>query len=264
MHLTRVTTAAAALCLAASADAQTVEISASAPASVTAGDSYTVDIIATVTGLPVGGAVAGVGLDALNTGGAPNVLSITSATFGTFNVGTKVGTPNGADLESVVCGQLPDVIGVNPGVDTSASIVLFSFDVQTEVVASGDIIYTPGNVAPGGFLIYSDAMFGANVEVTTVTFVGATTTIVGGACSAADLTTQGAGAGDPDFGAPDGLVTGADIQYYVNFWVIGDLAVADITTQGAGIGDPGFGVPDGLVTGADIQYYVNLWILGCP
>jgi len=80
----------------------------------------------------------------------------------------------------------------------------------------------------------------------------------------ADLTTQGAGAGDPLFGKPDGLVTGADINYFVNFWIAGDLAVADITTQGAGIGDPGFGVPDGLVTGADIQLYVNLWLVGCP
>ncbi len=84
------------------------------------------------------------------------------------------------------------------------------------------------------------------------------------ACSAADLTTQGAGTGDPGFGVPDGLITGADLQYYVNFWVAGDLAIADLTTQGAGIGDPGFGVPDGLITGADIQFYVNLWVLGCP
>jgi len=84
-----------------------------------------------------------------------------------------------------------------------------------------------------------------------------------GACSEADLTTQGAGMGDPDFGVPDGLVTGADINFYVNLWVVADLA-ADITTQGAGMGDPGFGVPDGLVTGADINFYVNLWVAGCP
>jgi len=80
---------------------------------------------------------------------------------------------------------------------------------------------------------------------------------------AADLTTQGAGAGDPGFGVPDGLVTGADIQFFVNLWIVLDLA-ADLTTQGAGAGDPGFGVPDGLVTGADIQFYVNLWVAGCP
>ena len=83
------------------------------------------------------------------------------------------------------------------------------------------------------------------------------------ACSAADITTQGAAMGNTNFGMPDGLVTAADIQYYVNLYVLGDLN-ADLTTQGAGSGDPGFGVPDGLVTAADIQYYVNLYVAGCP
>jgi glucose/arabinose dehydrogenase len=82
-------------------------------------------------------------------------------------------------------------------------------------------------------------------------------------CSEADVTTQGAPVGDPDYGIPDGAVTGADLNFYVNFWIaLGPLA--DVTTQGAGAGDPGFGVPDGVVTGADLQYYVNVWIDGCP
>ena len=80
----------------------------------------------------------------------------------------------------------------------------------------------------------------------------------------ADLTTQNAPVGDPNYGVPDGLVTAADIQYYVNAWVANDAAIADLTTQNAPIGDPNYGVPDGLVTAADIQYYVNLWIAGCP
>ena len=83
-------------------------------------------------------------------------------------------------------------------------------------------------------------------------------------CSEADVTTQGAGAGDPGYGVPDGLVTAADLNYYVNAWVAGDLAIADVTTQGAGIGDPNYGVPDGAVTAADLNFYVNLWVLGCP
>jgi len=82
--------------------------------------------------------------------------------------------------------------------------------------------------------------------------------------SPADLTTTGAGAGDPGFGVPDGNVTGTDINYFVNAWVALDTNIADLTTQGAGVGDPGFGVPDGLVTAADISYYVNLWVAGCP
>jgi len=85
-----------------------------------------------------------------------------------------------------------------------------------------------------------------------------------GPCSPADLTTQGAGVGDPNYGVPDGQVTAADLNYYVNAYVAGNAAIADVTTQGAGIGDPGYGVPDGMVTAADIQYFVNLWNLGCP
>jgi len=84
------------------------------------------------------------------------------------------------------------------------------------------------------------------------------------ACSEADITTQGAGSGDPGYGVPDGAVTAADLNYFVNAWVFGDLTIADVTTQGAGIGDPGYGVPDGGVTAADLNYYVNLWVIGCP
>jgi len=80
---------------------------------------------------------------------------------------------------------------------------------------------------------------------------------------AADLTTTGAGSGDPGYGQPDGSVTAADLQYYVNLYVALDPG-ADMTTTGAGSGDPGYGVPDGSITAADIQYYVNLWVVGCP
>jgi len=41
------------------------------------------------------------------------------------------------------------------------------------------------------------------------------------ACSPADVTTQGAGIGDPNYGVPDGQITAADINYYVNVWVAG-------------------------------------------
>ena len=83
------------------------------------------------------------------------------------------------------------------------------------------------------------------------------------ACSPFDLTTQGAGSGDPAFGVPDGAITAADIQYYVNLYVAGNPG-ADFTTTGAGSGDPGYGVPDGNITAADIQYYVNGYVVGCP
>ena len=80
----------------------------------------------------------------------------------------------------------------------------------------------------------------------------------------ADLTTTGAGIGDPGYGVPDGQVTSGDIQYFVNAWSVGDTSIADVTTTGAGEGDPGFGVPDGQITSGDIQFYVNEWVAGCP
>jgi len=83
------------------------------------------------------------------------------------------------------------------------------------------------------------------------------------ACSAADVTTQGAGVGDPGYGIPDGLVSAADLNYYVNIWLAGDPA-SDVTSQGAGVGDPGYGIPDGSVTASDLNYFVNRWINGCP
>jgi hypothetical protein len=83
-------------------------------------------------------------------------------------------------------------------------------------------------------------------------------------CSPADVTTTGAGAGSPGYGVPDNQITAADLNYFVNAWVAGDLGIADVTTTGAGAGDPGYGVPDGTVTGADLNYYVNLWVAGCP
>ena len=79
-----------------------------------------------------------------------------------------------------------------------------------------------------------------------------------------DVTTQGAGPGDPLYGIPDDAVTASDINFYVNAWVADDPAIADLTTQGAGPGDPGYAQPDGLVTAADIQFYVNVWTFGCP
>ena len=42
-----------------------------------------------------------------------------------------------------------------------------------------------------------------------------------GNAAIADVTTTGAGLGDPGYGVPDGQVTGADINYYVNAWVAG-------------------------------------------
>ena len=87
--------------------------------------------------------------------------------------------------------------------------------------------------------------------------------VASSACSPGDVTTQGAASGDPGFGTPDGAITAADLNFYVNGWVVSDPA-ADLTTQGAASGDPNYGVPDGSITAADLNFYVNLWVAGCP
>jgi len=84
------------------------------------------------------------------------------------------------------------------------------------------------------------------------------------ACSAADVTTIGAGVGDPFYGVPDGVISAADLQLVVNHWLAGELCFGDWTTQGVGQWDPGYGVPDGLTTAADLNYFVNAWAYGCP
>ena len=89
-------------------------------------------------------------------------------------------------------------------------------------------------------------------------------TVEAGTSCTADMTTQGSAPGDPGYGVPDGQVSAADINYYVNSWVAGDAPVADVTTQGSGPGDPGYGIPDGSVTASDIQFYANMWVAGCP
>ena len=78
------------------------------------------------------------------------------------------------------------------------------------------------------------------------------------ACSAADVTTLGSSIP----GVPDGRVSAADLQVFVEWWRERD-GRADLTTPNAGEGDDGYGVPDGRVTAVDLSYFVNAWLEGC-
>ncbi|MEM1331336.1 MAG: glycoside hydrolase family 16 protein [Planctomycetota bacterium] len=80
----------------------------------------------------------------------------------------------------------------------------------------------------------------------------------------ADVTTDAANPGDPDAGAPDGLVTVSDLSYFVEQWLGSNASVADLTTGGTNPGDAGFGQPDGEITTSDLTFYVEQWIGGCP
>jgi len=135
-------------------------------------------------------------------------------------------------------------------IDAGAASGDFTLDYSGSVVLVMDDTLTTFSTSPG-------------LNQMSLTTTPLTITVSAG-CSPADVTTTGAGVGDPGYGVPDGAITTTDIQYYVNFWVAGDVGVADLTTTGAGVGDPGYGVPDGAVTTTDIQYYVNLWVAGCP
>lgn len=74
-----------------------------------------------------------------------------------------------------------------------------------------------------------------------------------------DYTTTSTNPGDPGFGVPDGFVDGADLTYFVEFWLAADIS-ADVTTTSTNPGDAGYGVPDGVVNGNDLTYYVEFWL----
>ena len=174
--------------LAAAASAQDFSISMVAPASVATNSTYTVEVWGSVTGgswVDGTSAMAGFGIDAIATGGASlvtanggSVLSDWASGFGTD------GTVNGADLEGTSGGQLANLFGIlNPGIDMSNPILLFTFDV-TVGAAGGDVTYTPANPnINGGLSYYPDSQDGASVIApndsgTTLTLVGATTHVV--------------------------------------------------------------------------------------
>lgn len=107
-------------------------------------------------------------------------------------------------------------IGTNLGLPSPGHTTLTQYGPDWEVDSYFDVEYVINFVgAPGSILEgFSGATQGTTRIATNVNSPGA-------ACSPADMTTQGAGIGDPLYGVPDGLITGADIQYYVNLWLAG-------------------------------------------
>jgi len=135
------------------------------------------------------------------------------------------------------------------------------FDTVIRVAPGTSVCAVTINGSPASYT-YDDVLGAVAVQGSLATGAGVTTVVRVDFGYSADITTQGAGVGDPGYGVPDGQVTAADLNYYVNAWVAGDLGIADITTQGASSGDPNYGVPDGQVTAADLNFYVNAWVAG--
>ncbi|MCW5755110.1 MAG: proprotein convertase P-domain-containing protein [Phycisphaeraceae bacterium] len=68
---------------------------------------------------------------------------------------------------------------------------------------------------------------------------------------------------DPGYGVPDGQVDAADFFYFLDQFVLGNIAVADLTGSSDPF-DPNYGVPDGQVDAADFFYFLDRFVDGCP
>lgn len=174
--------------LAAAATAQDFEISMVAPESVAPNSTYTVEVWGSVSGgswVDGTSAMAGFGIDAIATAGADLVSTNAGSVITTWADGFGTdGTVNGADLLGTSGGQLANLFGIlNPGIDMSNPILLFTFDVSVGGEA-GSITYTPANPNPnGGLSYYPVSTDGASVIApndpgTTLTLTGATTRVI--------------------------------------------------------------------------------------
>ncbi|RMH09887.1 MAG: hypothetical protein D6695_12380 [Planctomycetota bacterium] len=174
--------------IAAAATASDFEIYMVAPATANPGDTYTVEVWGSVSGgqwVDGVSAMAGFGIDAIATAGASgvaanggSVIADWAASFGTD------GTVVGADLIGTSGGQLANVFNLNPNIDMSNPIMLFTFDVTVDAGFVGDITYTPANPNPNGGLAYypvsteGASVIAPNDDGTTLTLTGATTSII--------------------------------------------------------------------------------------
>jgi len=250
----------AALAVAGAAQAQSLEITLEpSSTSVTAGDVFDVDVMATWSGIPDAGngnALAAFGMTVGPTSGGDGIAGVLFNPALDINESLRTGIDGRGKGASVTAigGQLANILGFNPGVDLSEPIALFSFEVQTEPSFNGSIeLDVTGQENPAGLvLIYDDSQDGATSSFALgagdVTINAALVDVLG--CPA-DLTGPG---GDGD---PDGNLTADDFFFYLGLFADGNLD-ADLTGPG------GDGVPDGNLTADDFFFYLGLFAAGCP
>lgn len=172
--------------LAAAATAQDMTISMVAPESVNTGETYTVELWGSVSGgnwVQGTSAMAGFGIGATTDDDAL-VASITSSTIADWALGFGTnGTVVGADLMGTSGGQIANVFNLNPGIDLSNPILLFTFDVTAGDTA-GTVTYTPSDPNPNGALSYypvstaGASVIAPNTAGTNLILTGASTRIV--------------------------------------------------------------------------------------
>lgn len=151
--------------------------------------TYTVEVWGRVTGeawIDGVSAIASFGIDIFATRGRNLVNSVRTAQGGGGGIVlTTSGVPAGPDLLGVSGGQLANLFGfLNPNIDLSNPIRLFTF----EVTVTGDwldvVEYTPMNpAANGGLGFYPDSTVGTTIIApndagTTLTLTGARSTII--------------------------------------------------------------------------------------
>ncbi len=192
--------------LAAAASAQDFEISVVAPVEVAPGATYTVELWGSVSGAPwVQGtsAMSGFGIDAVATAGAAGVGSITGSNIAGWASGFGTnGTIQGANLVGTSGGQLANLFGfLNPNINMSNPILLFSFDVTVANGFFGTITYSAANPnVNGGLSFYPVSTDGASIIApnnagTTLTLLSASTRIIPAPASLALLGLGGMVAG---------------------------------------------------------------------
>jgi len=163
--------AAAPLLLATAALAQShfAEISVYGPSSAEPGGVVTAEVWGSfqsdsfIDGVS---AIAGFGIgieSQVTLGGTSEILSVTIAPWAS-DFGS-IGTIAGGDISEVSGGQLANIFGLNPNIDLSNPILLFTFDVMIYMSHSTVFEVAPVNPNPnGGLAFYPDATQGATVS----------------------------------------------------------------------------------------------------
>ena len=153
--------------LGAPALAQSISVDVQGPTSASPGDVVTVSVVATVTGLPSSGAIAGFGLDLDVTTGASLISNISTATVPTLTTGVVNGSADADSLDRVVGGQVSNIFGINPSVDQSTTLTLFTTELTVDPSATTGTVTVAASIADtgrSGIVLYPDIASGASVE----------------------------------------------------------------------------------------------------
>ncbi len=172
----------------AAAQQEEFVIAAVAPATVEGGGFYEVQFWADFsnTGFVDGlSAISAFAVDAFGNANAAAVSDFLYADWVAVDPNNPEPTINGVNVEDIYGGQLANLFGIlNPDIDLSNPILLFSFTVEATYNYGSVITYTAGNPHPnGGLSYYPDSEDAATIIApndanATLSFISANTTII--------------------------------------------------------------------------------------